>query len=110
MHHTLEKIHISQRNINRILFGTKTIWQVLKLEGFTLIDEYGLVNEKHARSTPVGIYMPDLDTRFYSDWSYTFVFAGKRAREIKVKGLPQIVVETPEMKVARCGAKRIVKL
>lgn len=118
-----DKIYISQRNMDRLYHGTHKVWDILRMEGVTLVAEVGkdeitgkpifarVPAGQYPRGRVVGIDLMEERQRFLTDWSRKFLttnpVAGDklRVKECRVNGLPPLVVETPEMKEHRCGTR-----
>lgn len=104
-----DKIVISQRNMNRIFFGTKKVWEVLRAEGARVLAAANVPNGtnvplrvpmgQHPWGEVLGIDLMDQKLRYMTDWSHKFIasnpIAGEafRIRELRVSGLPPIIVD-----------------
>lgn len=112
------KIYITQRNLNRLYHKTKSLSEVLKQEGATLLVRGGFDGKgdpvrvgatEHPWDKVIGIDLMADRQRFFSDFVHKFIVTDASAREpfrvkgIKANGLPPILAETPEMRHHRLG-------
>ncbi len=102
------KIYISRQNMNRLYHRTKPIWEVLRESGAVLLTKDGRVDKNaDPSSNIIGVDFIEQKRRFLTDWRHEFVISNKIAKDkfevkmLRVHKLPLIVIETPEMKVAR---------
>jgi hypothetical protein len=112
------KIYISRTNMNRIFHRTRPIWDVLREEGLEIVEEFGVVDGKRVgqrvprgrapASRVIGIDILETRQRFLTDWRHKFITSNPvtgepfTVKQLVIHGLPPILVETAEMKDARC--------
>lgn len=98
-----DKLFISQRNINRLFYGTHKPWQVLRNEGAQILvkGEGGglgrLGKGEEPSSEVVGIDLMDQQERYLSTWGMKFITTtfpgGSRVKEVRIAGLPPLVAD-----------------
>lgn len=105
------KLVISQRNMNRMFHGTHKPWEVLRLEGCTLVQDSGTMSRVPAGQKPsarvVGVMVPQPDgTEVFcsSSWNRRFVVpiaaSGEkfRVKGVTIQGITPIIAEEREIK------------
>ncbi len=111
------KIYITRRNMQRIMHGTHTCWEVLVKEGALAIcarsNGSGMTHVVNRGDNPsgevVGIEDPGTGQQYMSTWTKKFVVVNPLAsddfqfRELRISGLPSIAVREPQIKGLRKG-------